>query len=164
MAPTAPEPDAFSASGALGGLSLEQELEDVTFRQTRGLVTEWELHAARVQQRPQEPAHLVEVTLQFFGEDPRPTIVTADEADYDPASQDATLRGHVHIAAPNGDTLDSTILYWSGANRKLRTDGRVTLRRGESHITATGMETSPGLQDVKLFQVHGVLHDAELAG
>lgn len=170
----APEPEPVAASpaagasqpgaGLVGGLALEQELEDVTFRQTRGTTVEWELHAASVRQRPNQPAHLEQVTLRYYGRESEPTVVTADEAEYEAETQTALLRGNVHVVAPNGDTLDSDTLRWQGDVRQMSTDSEVTLRRGDSQITGQSLRTSPELEDVELFQVRGVFRNAELAG
>ena len=144
--------------------TLQQELEDVTFRQTRGTAIQWELHAARVWETQDAPARLQDVTLRYYGEEPQPTVITAEEADYDVDTQNATLRGNVRITTPAGESLESATLHWDGVARMARTDDEVTLRRGDSYITGVGLKTSPGLQDVELLRVHGVFRNVEKAG
>lgn len=161
--PVQPAPDTPTA-GALDGVGLEQELEDVTYRQTRGTAIEWELHAREVRQRKDEPAHLVGVTLHYYGGELEATVITADEAEYDPETQNATLRGHVRIVTPAGDSLESPLLIWDAEAERLHTEAEVTLRRGNSYISGVGLATSPGLEDAQMFQVRGIFDDAELAG
>lgn len=164
--PTSSAPAVHSRVGDVAGIGLEQELEDVTFRQSRSAVTQWELHAERVIQRSDGLARLTGVTLRFFGDGPEndPVVVTAEKAEYDVEEQNVTLQGSVHIATAAGDTLETDRLVWVGATEALQTDAEVTLRRGTSYITGQGLETSPNMEDVRIFKVKGIIHDAELAG
>lgn len=158
------EGEALEDLPPLGGFGMAQELEDVTFRQTRGTATEWELHAAKVHEVADAPAHLERVTLRYFGNDAEPTLITAAEAEYDIQTKSAVLRGAVRIETPSGDSLESEELYWNAAEQMLNTEVEVTLRRGGSFITGMGLKTSPGLEDVELFQVHGIVREDALAG
>lgn len=159
-------PAVQSKVGDVAGIGLQQELEDVTFRQARGTTTQWELHADKVVQRGEGLAKLSGVTLRYYGEDEggEPVIITADEADYHVELQDATLRGHVHVETARGDTLDTDLLEWSSSQEMVRTDAEVTLRRGNSYITGQGLQATKGMQDVELREVHGVIQNAQLAG
>jgi LPS export ABC transporter protein LptC len=134
---------------------------DLTLRQihmleTRGGSRLWELWADRAEvgerggfailTRVQRP---VEVVLYSS----RGTLrCTADRVTIDLATKDVRLEGGIVARSEDGAELQTELLRWVTATRRIQTDQPVTLSRGAWQSRGRGLEAETDLELVRIFQ------------
>lgn len=141
-----------------------QQLQDVTFSQSKGEKRLWKLEAKAVEQALDGPINLKNVEITYYSDDGRITVVTADTGIYDDAKHTARLEGNVKVRTSDGGSVNTTAVQWDQKKEVLTGDGHVTISKGNSTLSGTGFELRPAVESFKLYKVDGVLHkgDAKL--
>jgi LPS export ABC transporter protein LptC len=126
-----------SLGGAATGADLhikEVDLEE----ESKGL--RWRLRAKQALMYDQEGrTTLRELAVQVFERDRSWTIV-GEEGDVDKATRNVEVRRNVIVTSSDGMRLDTTVLRWDSAERRLWTDAAVTLSRNGSVVRGSGLD------------------------
>jgi LPS export ABC transporter protein LptC len=162
VVPTDTEKPSEDETSSLAGVA--QQLQDVTFSQSKGDKRLWKLQAKAVEQTRDGPINLENVEITYYSDNGRVTVVTADTGLYDDANRNARLEGNVKVRTSDGGRVDTTAILWDQETEVLTGDGEVTISKGNSTMTGTGFELRPSDESFKIYQVDGVLHkgDAKL--
>ncbi len=134
----------------------EVTLREIHMMETRGGSRLWELWADRAEVRQREGFAVltrvqrpVEVVLYSS----RGTLrCTADRATIDLATKDVRLEGGIVARSEDGAELQTELLRWVTATRRIQTDQPVTLTRGAWQSRGLGLEAETDLEQVRIFQ------------
>jgi LPS export ABC transporter protein LptC len=139
-----------------------QELQGVTYSQSKGDRLQWELVAKSIEQVMDGPTNLKDVKVTYYSDDGKVTVLTADEASYEDATRNTTLHGNVVITRSDDSTLSTDFLKWHQEEEMLRGEGSVMIERGESIIKGKGFELSPTRETFNIFHVEGIIHQGDM--
>lgn len=142
-------------------IGVAQQLQDVTFSQSKGDKRLWKLEAKAVEQVADGPINLENVEITYYSDDGRVTVVTADTGLYDDTERNARLEGNVKVNTSDGGRVETTAIQWNQEAETLTGDGEVTISKGNSMLTGKGFELRPSVESFKIYQVDGVLHKGD---
>jgi LPS export ABC transporter protein LptC len=117
-------------------------IQDVELREETAGGARWQLRAEQAQVfEPEGRTALRRLTVRVHHQGRTWTIV-GDEGDVFPASRDFEVRRNVVLTADDGWRLETTVLRWNGAERRLWTDAPVRLSRPGSVVRGAGLVVS----------------------
>jgi LPS export ABC transporter protein LptC len=157
-----PEVRTTDRNGDLPAADVAQQLHGVRYSASKGERLQWELVAKTVAQMEKGPTNLEEVEITYYSDDGKVTVLKADEAVYDAATRNATVRGNIVITRSDGSTLKTETLRWNQGEEKLRGEGRVTIAQGRTIIKGRGFELSPIHETFSIFEVEGIIHEDDI--
>jgi LPS export ABC transporter protein LptC len=70
----------------------------------------------------------------------RSWTIVGDEGDFDRSTNNVEVRRNVVVTSSDGLRLETAVLRWDAAGKRLWTDASVTLTRGGSTVLGTGLE------------------------
>lgn len=125
----------------------------------------WQLDADVAEVFEQEKQTVMrQVTITVYSKD-QVWTARGDEGVLQNESRDVTLRGNVVVTSSNGLHLTAPHLRWENAERRLSTDGAVTIQRPGTTITGRGLQVEMGAQRAVLAgRVRVVVTDQRNAG
>lgn len=139
-----------------------QELQGVRYSHSKGGNLQWELEAKSVAQVLDGPTNLEEVKIIYYSDDGQVVVLVADSGEYEDSTRNATLIGNVVVTTSNGDSLKTDALEWNQQEERLRGEGDVTMRRGQSIINGSGFELFPEIETVTIFDVDGIIREGDV--
>ncbi len=109
----------------------DAKLSEFTFRQSKGDVVQWLVHAkqARIYER-EERAFLQDVAFTFYGGEGEKVTVNGDEGTLDTANKDFALSNRdepVTVTTRSGYTIYTNHLIWTDRSREIRTEDPVRI-------------------------------------
>jgi len=105
------------------------------------------------------------VTVDFYhatGE--HSSTLRADRGTLDTGTKDMDAFGHVVVLSVDGDRLETESLHWRQDADRITTDDPVTLIQEGPVIHGVGLESDPGLTDVRILRPTGEFGDVEIPG
>jgi LPS export ABC transporter protein LptC len=70
----------------------------------------------------------------------RSWTIVADEGQLDRATNDVEVRHNVVVTSDDGVRLETSVLRWEAAAKRLWTDVPVTMSRGDSRVQGRGLD------------------------
>jgi LPS export ABC transporter protein LptC len=127
----------------------EVDLEE----ETRGV--RWRLKAEQALMYEKEGrTTLRNLAVQVFQKDRSWTIV-GEEGDLHQQTRNVEVRGGVVLTSSDGMRLETTVMRWDAADKRMWTDAPVTLSRDGSVVKGTGLQV---LMDEEATTVSGRVH------
>ena len=105
------------------------------------------------------------VTVDFYhatGE--HSSTLRADRGTLHTGTKDMDAYGHVVVLSAAGDRLETESLHWRPDADRITTDDPVTLYQEGRVIHGVGLESDPGLSDVRILRPTGEFGDIEIPG
>jgi LPS export ABC transporter protein LptC len=78
--------------------------------------------------------------------------LVADSGSVDSEKGELCARGNVVVTTPEGNRLETNVLFWDREHAKVRSDDSVRLIRGRDLLTGVGFESDPNLEHYELFR------------
>jgi LPS export ABC transporter protein LptC len=96
------------------------------------------------------------IHLDFFNERGEHTsTLTARKGRVDDRTKDFAAHENVVVVSDSGTTLRTDSLFWSSADRKIRTDAFVDILSAAEHIMGHGLVSDQSLKNYRIFRVTG---------
>ncbi|HUI65498.1 MAG TPA: LPS export ABC transporter periplasmic protein LptC [Bacteroidota bacterium] len=96
------------------------------------------------------------VHVDFFDELGNHTsLLTARRGKVNDATQDFDAYDNVVVVSDSGTTLKTDRLFWTNADRKVRTDAYVDITSATEHIMGHGLVSDQSLKNYRIFRVTG---------
>jgi LPS export ABC transporter protein LptC len=78
------------------------------------------------------------------------STLVSDSGIYFLESGDIKALGNVVVTSADSTVLETDSLKWISSEKKIRTEGSVTIDKGSTVITGEGLVSDPGLDDIKI--------------
>ena len=104
--------------------------------------------------------HLVvvhQMRAQLLSQAARPIRVAADHGHIDSTTGNIIIQGNIQLQYLEGYTIETDVLSWHAASRRLWTDAAVTIHSASVHIAGRGLH---GNVDEQRFVLQGEVHAA----
>ena len=96
------------------------------------------------------------VHVDFFDELGNHTsLLTARRGKVNDATQDFDAYDNVVVVSDSGTTLKTDRLFWTNADRKVRTDAYVDITSATEHIMGHGLISDQSLKNYRIFRMTG---------
>ena len=96
------------------------------------------------------------VHVDFYNEQEQHTsLLTARRGKVNDRTEDFDAYDNVVVISDSGTILHTDSLFWTNADRKIRTDAFVDIVSPREHIMGHGMVSDQGLKNYKIFKVTG---------
>ncbi len=90
------------------------------------------------------------VTVKFFEEDGKISVLYGDKAEIDTVTNAIQMNGNVVLNASNGIVLKTQKLFWDDKEKKIFSDVEVEIIKDKNRIKGIGFESDSGLKNIKL--------------
>jgi len=141
---------------------ITQELHGVKYSESKEGRLQWELVAESVRQSGDGPTDLEDVTITYYSDDGRITVLTADSGQYESVERNAVLRGNVIVKTSDGNSLMTEAIKWNQQAETLRSEDEVIMQRGGSMLKGSGFELSPYLETFRIYNVEGTIRQGDM--
>lgn len=119
--------------------SADLRIKEVELEEVSGGVR-WQLKAAEALVfEPQGRTALKKIAVNVFAGD-RAWRIVGDEGGLDERTGNVEIRGHVVVTSSDGFRLETSVLRWQGADRRLWTDAPVRLSRDGTVVDGTALD------------------------
>jgi LPS export ABC transporter protein LptC len=128
------------------GLKADYRIKEVQLREEGRGGVKWQLNADQAETYEQSGKTLLKKVRVSIDEPGRSWTVTGDEGEMAEASKDVELRGNVILISSDGLRLETSRLFWAGADQRAWTDDPVTLYRSGAVVKGQGLDARVGEQ------------------
>jgi LPS export ABC transporter protein LptC len=142
----------------------DQRIEDFTLTETCKGTEEWRLVADYADIYEQtKVAKAVNITIEFYKQNKRSSVLTANWGTIDLGSNDMVAYNNVVVIASDGTRLETSKLRWDAFDSHIRSDEKVRFTKNDSVIYGIGFESDPDLQNFKTSRMVGHLTNEEVS-
>lgn len=124
----------------------DYRIKEVQLREEGKGGVRWQLDAAQAETYEQAGKTLLKKVKVTIDEPNRSWTVTGDEGEMADASKDVELRGNVVLVSSDGLRLETTRIFWVGADQRAWTNDPVTIYRSGAVVKGQGLEARVGEQ------------------
>jgi LPS export ABC transporter protein LptC len=93
------------------------------------------------------------LTVTFYGDSGEVTsTLVADRGSIDRKTRHLVARENVRVETPDQETLETEVLEWDNARKKILSDQPVRITQGRNIYTGTGLVSDPGLEEFEILE------------
>jgi len=125
-------------------------IEKFTYTESSGGEKLWQLFAQKALVY-EEQTHLYGIKVHFYTQGNISSVLEARKGKIYPSSGDMEAEGEVRVESlQSRETLDARTLYWDAGRKKILGDDFIRWETSQTITTGYGLETDPGLKEVKI--------------
>jgi len=131
-----------------------QRSTDIEVVESKLGVVRWVLRADRsVMHDDEERTDLEGLFVTFYDDSGRvSSTLVADRGEIDRKTRHLIARQNVRVETPEEETLETEVLEWDNARKKILSDQPVRITQGRNVYTGTGLVSDPGLEEFEILE------------
>jgi LPS export ABC transporter protein LptC len=146
--------------GLAGGVHPEQVIYNYQLIETEAGVRLWVLESDKMVKFPgRQMLDLVRVNMDFFDHGEYYSTLVSDSGQFDTRTRDVYVCGNVVITTDDGRRLRTSELYYTSSDGLIRNNVYNVFDKGLDVMTGIGMEATPDLDYIEIYQVEAVVGD-----
>lgn len=131
-----------------------QRSTDIEVVETKLGVVRWILRADHsVMHDDEERTDLEGLFVTFYDDSGGvSSTLRADRGEIDRKTRHLIARQNVRVKTPEDETLETDVLEWDNARKKILSDQPVRITQGRNVYTGTGLVSDPGLEEFEILE------------
>jgi len=131
--------------------NVDLQIQNILFTEVGGSGEKWEIRAETAQYKRKENVVLFDkVSVRLVMADGKTFLMTGDKGRFMTVTKDMDVVGNVVIISDQGDRYTTDHLNYSNADKKLFTDGNVTMENARMKVTGVGMNLLMQTKQLKI--------------
>ncbi len=120
--------------------NVDLQVKNILLTEVGGAGEKWEIRAETAQYKRKENLALFDkVTVKLVMKDGKTFVMTGDKGKFMTEAKDMEISGNVVITSEQGDRFTTDQMKYSYKDRKVYTDGNVTMDNPRMTVTGVGM-------------------------
>lgn len=120
--------------------NVDLQVKNILLTEVGGAGEKWEIRAETAQYKRKENLALFDkVTVKLIMKDGKTFVMTGDKGKFMTEAKDMEISGNVVITSEQGDRFTTDQMKYSYKDRKVYTDGNVTMDNPRMTVTGVGM-------------------------